>query len=396
MKSDRRGFLKTAALAGAVAAAPAGRALGANDRIRVGAIGTGGRCQYLMKVLNDVGGNEIVAVCDVYEPHRTAARTKLAPAAKEYTDYRRVLEDASIDAVVIGAPDHWHVPMTIAAVGAGKDVYVEKPVTHAIEEGDALEKAVAASGRVVQTGLQQRSWPHFQEARSVVVNGDLGQITFIETHWYQNLLHLRNGPPDVDTSKLDWKQFLGDAPEQPFDALRFTNWRWFWDFGGGSLTDLFTHWVDVAQWYMGGDTPSMAQAIGANYAIPRIQCPDTLSASYLYPGNFEVGFRCSMIGYLEGGGLTFRGTKGLLRIDRGGYGSWPELEHYSEALELMKPAREARTNGDGTPYHMKNFLDCVRSRGIPNAPVSVGISAARTSHLGNRALRENRIVRVPV
>ncbi len=394
MSSFRREFLKGAALAGATALSQA-RVLGANDRIRIGAIGTGGRCQYLLSLLNSIGGNDIVAVCDVYEPHRAAARQKLAPQAKEYTDFRAVLDDPNIDAVVVGTPDHWHVPVTLAAIQAGKDVYVEKPVTHSISEGDALQKAVDESKRVVQTGTQQRSWPHFIEAKSLIDSGLLGQITFIETHWYQNLLGLQNGPPAIDVSKLDWKQFLGDAPSQPFDATRYSNWRWFWDFGGGSLTDLFTHWVDVAQWFMGSDTPSTAAATGATYAIPRIQCPDTISASYLYPSNFEVVFRCSMIGYLEGGGLTFRGTKGLLRIDRSGYGFWPEQAHYTESLDLSSPARSAKTDGDGTRFHMKNFLDCLRSRQIPNAPVSIGIAAARTSHLGNLAFRENRIVRYP-
>src|SRR5579863_643073 len=395
MSTQRREFIKTAALAATATALSQSRVLGANSRVRIGAIGTGGRCHYLLKLLNDIGGNEIAVVCDVYEPHRASAREKLAPQAREESDYRKVLDDTSLDAVVIGAPDHWHVPLTITAVQAGKDVYVEKPVTHSISQGDLLEKAVDQSKRVVQTGTQQRSWPHFQEAKALIGSGALGQITFIETHWYQNLLPLQNGPPPVDESKLDWKTFHGDAPGQPFDALRYSNWRWFWDFGGGSLTDLFTHWVDVAQWYMGGDTPSTATAIGANLAIPRIQCPDTISASFLYPGNFEVVFRCSMIGYLQGGGLTFRGTKGMLRIDRSGYNFYNEPTHYTETLDLPAPSQQAKSSEDGTKYHMKNFLDCVQSRGIPNAPVSVGIAAARTSHLGNIAFRENRIVRYP-
>jgi len=390
---DRRQFLKTTALA--ATAFSQARVWGANDRIRVGAIGTGGRCEYHLGVLNQLGGNEIVAVCDVYAPHRDRARAEHAPQAQEYTDYRKLLEDKSIDAVVVATPDHWHVPITVDAVAAGKDVYVEKPVTHTISEGETLLKAVQASDRVVQTGTQQRSWPHFIEGKSLIDAGALGQITFIETHWYQNHLAGHSEVPSIETDKLDWKLFLGSAPDQPFDPRRFSDWRFYWDFGGGALTDLFTHWVDVAHWYMNCDTPSTAFAQGSRYVIPERDCPDTLSASYLYPGNFEVAYNGSLIGYLEGGGLTFRGTKGMLKIDRSSYAFYTEGKSYTEDMRLLKPAQEARTAGDGGRYHMANFLDCVRSRRTPNAPVPAGIAAARPGHLGNVSLREGRLVRFP-
>jgi predicted dehydrogenase len=393
VESDRRHFLKTAAIA--ATAFSQARVWGADDRMRIGAIGTGGRCNYLLRTLNDIGGNEIVAVCDVYEPHRAKARTEHGPQAAEYGDYRKLLEDKSIDAVVIAAPDHWHVPMTIAAVEAGKDVYVEKPVTHSMAEAESLSKAVEASNRVVQTGTQQRSWPHFIQAKKLIDSGALGQITFIETHWYQNHYAHHSNVPDIDTGKLDWKQFLGSAPDQPFDVRRYTDWRFYWDFGGGALTDLFTHWVDVVHWYMNSDTPTSVFAQGSKYVMPERDCPDTLSASYLYGGNFEVVYNGSLIGNLEGGGLTFRGTKGMLKIDRSSYGFYPEGTGYSEDMRLLAPADQARTAGDGGRYHMENFLDCVRSRRTPNAPVPVGIAAARPGHLGNISLREGRLVHLP-
>lgn len=393
MIPDRRQFLKTAAFA--ATALSQSRVWGANDRVRIGAIGTGGRCQYLLSVLNEIGGNEIAAICDIYEPHREKARAERAPQAQEYTDYRKLLDDKSIDAVVVGAPDHWHVPITIDATGAGKDVYCEKPVTHALEQGELLLKAVEASGRVVQTGMQQRSWPHFIEAKSLIDSGALGQITFVETHWYQNHLSLASDAPKVDADKLDWKQFLGSAPEQPFDPRRYGDWRFYWDFGGGALTDLFTHWVDVVHWYTDCDAPSTAFAQGSKYVIPQRECPDTLSASYLYPGNFEVVYNGSLIGYLEGGGLTFRGTKAMLKIDRGSYAMYAEGGGYTENMQLLKPVQEGKSTGDGAKYHLQNFLDCVRSRKIPNAPVRVGIAAARPGHLGNVSLQEGRLVRFP-
>ena len=157
--ANRREFLRASA-----AAVSGGRIMGANERIRVGALGTGGRTRYHMAVLNRIGGTEIVAVCDVYEPRRREAREKLAPAAREYVDYREVLDRKDIDAVVIGSPDHWHVPMTMDAVRAGKDVYVEKPVSHTIEEGERLKNVVESSGRIVQVGYQQRSWELFSRA----------------------------------------------------------------------------------------------------------------------------------------------------------------------------------------------------------------------------------------
>jgi predicted dehydrogenase len=386
----RRQFLKTAALT----AVSYNRILGANDRIRIGGIGTGGRCQYLLSLLNKGVGSQIVAVCDVYEPRRQEARDKVAPEAREFTDYLKLLEQPDIDAVVIGAPDHWHVRMAIDAMRAGKDVYVEKPVTHRIEEGEPLLQAVAESKRVVQTGMQQRSWPHFQQAREIVAGGGIGQVTLIRTYWYQNYLQgRRDQPRPIDASKLDWKMFLGSAPDQPFDAERFRNWRWFWDFGGGSLTDLFLHWVDVVHWCMSSDTPIDAQAMGANYVIPEFQWPDTVNAAFHYPGNFMVNFDCSLMGYLEGGGLVFRGTKALMRLHRNGFAIYPEQRKYAEFPDLKDVAQEVQSAHDGTIEHMQNFLDCIRSRNTPNAPAAVGVAAARAGHLGNQALRSGQTVR---
>ena len=392
--STRRTFIKTAT---AVTAASQARILGANDRIRVAGIGTGGRGQYLLGIVSKTPGAEIVALCDVYEPHRAQARKDSAPNAREVVDYREILDDKTVDAVVIAAPDHWHVPLTVAAVGAGKDVYCEKPITHTLEESDVLQKAVDQSGRVVQVGLQQRSWPHFAEAKSLVEAGELGQVTYIRTYWYQNHLRRGSGGSSTDLAKLDWQRWLGSAPERPFEAIRFEQWRWFWDYGGGALTDLFSHWVDVVHWIMGSDTPSVATALGGNWALPGWECPDTISAAFEYPaGKFLVGYDGSLIGYREGGGLILHGTKAMMRLYRGGYGIYPELPRYSESPELDVPSKSAKSQRDGTPYHIENFLDCVRSRHAPNAPVAVGIAAARAGHLGNIAMRQKRIVTYPV
>ncbi len=387
-KPNRRRFIG-AAIATATAASY-GRILGANDRIRVGAIGTGERCQYLLSLLNTIGGNEIVAVCDVYEPHRLEAKEKYGPNAKDYGSHREVLDRNDIDAVVIGTPDHWHVPITTAAVGAGKDVYCEKPVTHRIEEGEPLIAAVRESKRVVQTGTQQRSWAHYLQAKDLITSGTLGQVTFIRTYWYQNHIANQRKGPEIDTSKLDWKQFLGTASDRPFDQDQYAHWRWYWDFGGGAMTDLFVHWVDVAQWFTGEDTPSRATATGTRAILKQRQTPDTMSAALLYP-NSVVEFDSALLGYIEGGGLMFRGTKAAMRLHRRGFAVYREIPTYSETFEPESAMLSVKSTHDGAIDHMQNFLDCIRSRNTPNASVEIGVAAARAGHVANLALRGNGV-----
>jgi predicted dehydrogenase len=368
------------------------RILGANDRIRIGGIGTGGRCSYLLGIVKDLPSTEIVAVCDVYEARRLRIKATAAPNAAEYVDHRELLARQDIDAVVIGTPDHWHVPITIDAVRAGKDVYCEKPVTHTLAEAEPLMAAVRQSRRVVQTGTQQRSWEHYAQAKKEVIDaGILGQITLIRTYWYQN--HNTGGGPrrnQMDLTKLDWKRFLGSAPDRPFDADQYSNWRWYWDFGGGAMTDLFVHWVDVAHWYMGSDMPTRATATGAKVLLQQRQTPDTMSAALTYPGGV-VEFDSALLGYIEGGGLMFRGTKGAMRLHRAGFEVYNELPSYSEAFQTPPAVLKASSKREGTIDHMQNFLDCVRSRNTPNAPVEVGVAAARAGHVANLALRGNGV-----
>ncbi len=389
MQSNRRQFLVTGA---ALSALSQTRVLGANDRIRVGVIGTGGRSRQLMDALAKSTGNEIVAMCDVYQPRLEQARQRFAPQAQLYEDHRKLLDSGQIDAVVIAAPDHWHVPMTIDAVKAGKDVYVEKPVTHAIEEGPLLKKAVADSGRIVQVGLQQRSWEHFQTAVDMIHQGKLGQITLVGTYWYQNYLH-RGPTPVVDTSKLDWKRWLGSAPDQPFDVRRFTAWRWYWDFGGGALTDLFSHWVDVVHWAMKSEAPEIAQTIGQDYVLSEWECPDTIVASFRYP-SFLCVYDGTMVCSLDDGGLVFRGTQAKMQLDRTRLIVQPEGGGF--VVAKTEPTVEIASKEDGTIAHMANFLNCVRTRKQPNAPVDVGIAAARAGHIGNVALRRGERVQWPM
>jgi predicted dehydrogenase len=389
---NRREFVTTAA-AGTLLAGQ--RALGANDRIRVGLIGTGQRCMYLAGLLKGLPGNEVVAACDVYEPRRLSAVEKMGPQAQPASDYRAVLDRNDVDAVVVAAPDHWHVTMTLDAVAAGKDVYCEKPVTHAIEEGDKLIAGVEKSKRVVATGTQQRSWDHYLLAKQLVQGNRLGQITLVEMYWYQNYLRARWDGPDsaIDLNRLDWKKFLGAAPDQPFEPVKYHLWRFFWDFGGGNFTDLMTHWIDVVQWFMDSPLPSAVEASGATHALPDLQCPDTVNASILFPRNFTAVYNGTLSSSLEDGGIIFRGSAGIMKLTRAGFWVYSEANHRRNDQDLPEPDIAVKSTGDGTATNLANWLDCIRTRAVPNANVRAGVAAARTSHLANLAMRQGKVIR---
>jgi len=371
-------------------AASYSRIFGANERLRIAGLGVGGRATYLLGLASKAENTEIAAVCDVSETRRIAAKEKFAPNGSAYLDYREALGRSDVDAVVIGAPDHWHVPMTIDAVRAGKDVYVEKPISHTVEEGEAVEKAMAGSKQIVQVGYQQRSWPHFLQAKEVVAEGKLGQISVVLTSWYQDYVANLQTPPNVDPSRVDWKRFLGSAPDQPFDALRLTRWRWFWDFGGGHLTDLYSHYGDVVQWYLDQDSPRTAQASGNRAAIPQFECPDTINAAWEYRG-FSIVYNGALNGSLDGGNIVIRGHRATMKLNRDGFAVYPEGKVQRELTHWPEPELAVKSSGDGTVAHMQNFLDCVRTRRQPNAPIRPAVAIARAAHLANTAYRTAKV-----
>ncbi len=378
----RRAFLQGAGLT----AASYSRVLGANDRVRIGGIGLGGRCRYLLRTAAEHGNAQITAVADVYQPRRAETLASIAPGAREHVEYREVLDSKDVDAVMIGSPDHWHVPMTIDAVRAGKDVYVEKPLTKTLEEGAQVVKAVEESGRVVQVGYQQRSWEHFKAASNFIAEGKLGQVTLVLASWYQNYLgnDVRNAA--LDTSKLEWKRWLGSAAYREPSPVIYYRWRWLWDFGGGHLTDLYSHYGDVIHWYLGKDSPESVVSMGGNYALDYLECPDTINAAYQYPG-VAVIYQGTMVCRLEGGNIVFRGSKAMMKINRDGFAVYPEGVVPAEKTFYPPPVAEMKSTRDGTIDHVRNFLDCVRTRKEPNAPVRTSVTAARAAHLGNLAYR---------
>jgi predicted dehydrogenase len=391
MICNRRTFFMTASALALGTRAIGARVQGANDRIRIGIIGTGGRARGLMNHLKRLPGNEMVAICDVYEPRLLQAAEIAAPSAKRVSDYRSILDDPQIDAVVVGTPDHWHKTVALDAVAAGKDVYVEKPVSHTIEEGAEMVKAIEASKQIVQTGTQQRSWDHWVLGKQIIDSGRLGQITFVQTYWYQHATAGNYAPVSMD--KLDWKRWLGPAADQPFRPERFYQWRHFWDYGGGCITDLMTHWIDVVHWYMNVEAPISAAATGRNYNIKLWDAPDTVSATLEFPRNFMAVYLGTYVSKVDDGGLEFRGDRGTLKIDRARLAFYRDDAAYAPGTNSPEPEIYVRSSGDGTLTHLQNWLDCIRSRKQPNAHIRVAHQAARTSHLTNAALRAGHPVR---
>jgi predicted dehydrogenase len=382
---NRRSFI----VAGGLTALASSRVLGANNTIRVGVIGAGGRMHGLLDAADKAGPYQIVAVSDVYGPHRDYGMEKSGGTATTHLDYHEVLTK-DIDAVIIASPDHWHVRMAVDALAAGKDVYLEKPVTHTIEEGATLTKAVRSSKQILQCGMQQRSWAHFQDAVDLIQGGSLGRVVQVRTYWWQNYNRGSWVSKPTDTQALDWKMWLGGAPDQPFTEEKFSHWRWFWNFGGGGMTDLFTHWIDVAHWAMKADTPHVATMLADKYVFEEWDCPDTIQAAFRYPG-FDVVYEGMMSSSVDDGGLEFRGTEATLKIDRSGFAVYREgVEHG------LNPVLSGKSAQDGTIAHMRNFFECVRTRKEPNAPVETGVSAARAGHIGNLSHHRGQQVTWPL
>jgi len=392
--TTRREFLHTAA-ALATFGAPAANVLGANETIHVACLGTGGRCRHLMKSLANIPQVRMIAVCDVWDVHLSEGK-KLADARALATkQYRELLDRKDIDAVLIGSPDHWHVPMTIDACAAGKDVYVEKPLTHTLAEGQAVIEAQNKYNRIVQVGMQQRSMPQMQKARELMQAGRFGKVVKVHLTWNRNTDRVRKNPLGVDPASVDWQAFLGNAPKQPFDEYRFRNWRWFWDFGGGIFTDLMVHYIDVVHWLLDLDHPLTATSIGSFHAAKGVwETPDSVQTLMIYPNDTQVYFEGTFSNARNGAMLEFMGTDATLYLDRGRYEIHPERNkgQYEEmVLGSGKRGADFYDKPDGELLHLANWIDCLRTRKKPNAPAEAGVSAAAAAHLANQSLRSGQL-----
>ena len=395
---SRRQFLGSvgAGAAGLVAAGFGATASGfpANETLRVGLIGCGGRMQgALAPALKEIAGLKIVAVCDIWDAHIAKGKSFAEPDALATRDHRAVLDLKDVDAVVIATPDHWHSPLAIEACQAGKDVYVEKPLTHDLSEGKAVVEAQNRHKRIVQVGMQQRSMPQFVQGLEVMKSGDLGEIHRVHVSWNRNAPPGRNTKLEIPESSLDWKRFLGSARAQPFDPYRFRSWRWFWDFGGGIFTDLMVHFIDVAHWYLGLDHPAKALSLGEHYQAKGVwETPDTVSTLLDYPDQgVQIFFEGTFFNARNAAHLEFQGTKASLYLDRGRMEVIPERG--AGPTREFRPGTGAR-GADFDPaincglMHMTNWVECVRSRKTPSAPAEAGVSACNPAHLANKALRE--------
>ncbi len=385
---NRRHFL----IASATAVAASRKAIGANDTISVGIIGSGGRARHLMKSLVKIPGVRISAVCDIWDQALIEGR-KLADASATTTKrYQELLDMKGIDAVLIGSPDHWHVPLTIAACEAKKDVYVEKPLTHDLAEGKAVIAAQNDHSRIVQVGTQQRSMPHIQAARELVQTGKIGKVLKVKMSWNRNADRVKRFPLGVDPKAVDWTAFLGTAKKQPYDEYRFRNWRWFWDFGGGIFTDLMVHWIDVAHWVLDVDHPLKAVSLGEYVNAKDVwETPDTVQTVLAYPGNVQMHFEGTFSNARNAARIEFLGTDATLYVDRGRYELIPEKNRKIEPQQMILGSgpigADFYDKPDGELLHLTNWIDCIRSRKKPASPAESGVSGAGAAHLANIALR---------
>ena len=391
----RRTFLRSVTAATALSYS---RVYGANERLQLGLIGCGERGRYDMGNFVKTGTVEVTALCDIWGAQIDKAKQD-APNARTFSDHRALLDHKEIDVALIGTPDHWHVPIAIDALNAGKDVFVEKPLTLTIEEGPSVVKAARINNRICQVGMQQRSGKHYIEAkREYIDSGKIGKVTLARTWWHGNGYHLRKAPDYLKTKPqdLDWAHYLGRLKWRDWDPQQYWNWRAYLDFGGGQVTDLFTHWIDVVHMFLGSDVPASAVAAGGvyNYKDGRT-APDTINVLLEYPAQFTATFEATLAPGIGGAAVEIAGTQGRLYIDRQHYefhaaggASRPRGQQADQAPGAASVVVQAASNIDMD--HVENFLECVKSRKLPNGDVLAGHRSAQASHLGNIAYMQKR------
>ncbi|HSB14158.1 MAG TPA: Gfo/Idh/MocA family oxidoreductase [Bryobacteraceae bacterium] len=382
----RRDLFRFAGSALAMTASSYSRVLGANDRVHLGLVGCGGRGRSVMGTFIETGSVQVDAVCDIYGDRIDRALQKAA-GATSHRDHRKLLEMKELDAVLIATPDHWHALTAIDALNAGKDVYVEKPLTLKIEEGPEIVKAARVNNRICQVGMQQRSGPHYIQAKEEYIKaGKLGKITLARTWWHGNGAHLMKAPMAEKPSNLDWARYLGPVKWREWDPPQYFNFRAYLDFGGGQVTDLFTHWIDVVHMFMDQDNPTAAVASGGVYHYKDGRtAPDTINVLLEYPAEWTATFEATLAPGITGAGVEMCGTEGRLFITRSRF----------EFTPVGKGAQPVvvKSERDQTIDHVENFLECCRTRKLPNGDVYIGHRSAQASHLGNIAYVQKRRIK---
>ncbi len=379
MSLNRRDFARASALT----ALSYSRVLGSNDRVGLGVVGTGERGSYVMSLFQKEAEIEVRALCDVYAVKVDQALQK-APGAQTFSDHRRLLELKQLDAVLVGTPDHWHKGVAIDALNAGKDVYCEKPLVSRREDGPEIVRAARVNQRICQVGMQQRSGTVYLEARDKFVSsGLLGKLTHVWCVWNSGIPRPLPVEPREKPTNLDWVRFLGPVKYRDWNPAQYLDFRAFLDFGGGKMTDFGAHWIDVVHMFTGVDAPlSVAAQGGVFYDFHDGRtAPDTISALYTYPG-FTVHFESLAVTGGPEYGVTFFGEKGWLYVNRNRYEFHPAGKGAEPVI--------AKFPGDITQQHVRNFLDCCRTRKLPNGDVYIGHRSAQACLLAVQAYEERR------
>lgn len=361
------------------------------DRVSVGVIGVRHHGAQLAAQLASMPDVDVPVVCDIDESQFPAVCRSVENAQGRMPrcekDFRRLLDDPSLQAVVIAVPDHWHGYMAIAACHAGKDVYLETPLAHTFAEGEAVIRAVNETGRIVQVGHQERSSSHFRSAIDFVKSGQLGAVNWAKAwvvHRRKSIETRAEAPVPAD---VDFDMWLGPAAKQPFYPNRFHfNWRWFWDFGGGELAQWGSQLLDVACWGLDVGLPSRVAASGGKfYFADDQQTPDTLSVQYSFAGkSIQWEHRLWSAHGIEGRstGVAFYGERGTLVVDRSGWKVYDQ------------PGAVGSSSGDALADHLRNFVDSVKTRQTPNCNVVTAHRASTLGQLGNIAYRLGRELQI--
>lgn len=395
----RRAFLGNTAAAAAAplfgglilaSAGTAKAAVSPNEKIRVGLIGSGGMGQGDLAAFLRNDEVDCPVVCDI-DDARIAQGIEQVKKHREHAadgvkDFRRVLERQDVDAVIVATPDHWHALPTVLACQAGKDVYVEKPLATSVAEGRAMLRGARENQRVVQMGTQWRSSEHFQEAVDIVHSGELGKIRMVRAWAYLDWVGGIGHPPDADPPQgVDYDMWLGPAPKRAFNPNRFHfNFRWFWDYAGGLMTDWGVHLINVALWAMGPTPPKAVSSSGGKLVVEdNTETPDTQIAMYDFPA-YTLVWEHQMLGGVGIGGrphgLSFSGSNATLIVDGDG---WEVIPEKNKGVA----ERKGKLVTDGRPAHVRNFLDCIVSRKDPVENLELAHFISTVAHLGNVAFR---------
>jgi predicted dehydrogenase len=399
--NSRREFIRQAAIgAAALAAYPPSRVLGANDRVRVGMIGVGGRGQELLKQVLGVPSAQLIAIADVYTGSRDEAK-QMAPGIQTLDDHRRLLDMKDIDAVIVASPLHIHARHFRDTLAASKDLYSEKTMTWSIPEAGECLGAAKKSDRVVQIGLQHESSGSLADARKWIKDGILGKVTQVESWMSRNTPHgkgqwVRKVPADCTAQNVNWKAFLNGRPDREFDPFKFINWRLYWEFSGGNVTENMVHQIAWIMTALDLPEPSAAYMSGGVFSEKDgRQVPDTIVATLEYPADTVVTWQSTFSNSHYGLGERLLGSDGT-------------IEHISGATDMVtgKSAEglryypEKANRHDGTALtgetpnqnHMANWVDCVRTRKTPNASVEIGYRSAIAAHMANISYRRKQRV----